>query len=152
MPANVVVGPDRFQRLPHHDQTLARYFPQKVIASFRYPVGAPGTNPPTEVEPLDLTSKNCWIGVELSWKCLCDATSRHLILTYFRRLCAPTSAANTEPMLSAAIPEADVPRITLSKSAGSGMKALSEPLIASPMVMPRSSPFFADESGNEAPT
>jgi hypothetical protein len=40
------------------------------------------------------------------------------------------------------MPDADVPRITLSKSAGSGMKALGDPSIALPIVMPLSSPFL----------
>src|SRR5437867_10022502 len=77
---------------------------------------------------------------------------RYLTFTYFRRFCAPTSAAKTEPMLSAAMPDADVPRMTLSRSAGSGMKALSEPSMPFPIMMPLSSPFFAVGSGNEAPT
>src|SRR5947207_16029321 len=75
---------------------------------------------------------------------------RYRTLTYFRKFWVPTSAAKTEPMLSAAMPDADVPRITLSRSAGSGMKALSEPSMAFPMTMPLSSPFLADGSENEA--
>ena len=58
-----------------------------------------------------------------------------MILTYFPRPWAPTSAANTEPMLSAAMPDADVPAATVSKSAGSGMNALREPSIAFPIVL-----------------
>jgi hypothetical protein len=50
------------------------------------------------------------------------------------------------------MPEADVPRITLSRSDGSGMNALSDPSRASPMTMPHSSPFFAPGSANDAPT
>src|SRR5436189_17970 len=68
---------------------------------------------------------------------------------YFRKFWVPTSAAKMEPMLSAAMPDADVPRMTLSRSDGSGMNALSEPVMAFPVMMPRSSPFLADGSGNE---
>src|SRR5689334_11521114 len=76
----------------------------------------------------------------------------YLTFTYFRRLCAPTSAAKTDPAASAAMPDADVPLTTLSRSAGSGMKAVSAPVIAWPTTMPLSSPFFREGSGNDAPT
>src|SRR5262249_50987782 len=69
---------------------------------------------------------------------------------YFRKLCAPTSAAKTEPMLSAAMPDADVPAITLSKSAGAGMNALSEPLMAFPIMMPLISAFFCGWIGKRS--
>src|ERR1700680_544104 len=47
--------------------------------------------------------------------------SAYFTLTYLRRLCAPTSAAKMLPSRSAAMPEADVPFSTASRSAGSGM-------------------------------
>ncbi len=62
-----------------------------------------------------------------------------------------TAALALSLITAAAMPDADVPRITLSRSAGSGMKALSEPSMAFPMIMPLSSPFLADGSGKEAP-
>src|SRR5262249_14668899 len=76
----------------------------------------------------------------------------YLTLTYFLKFCVPTSAAKMLPASSAAMPEAEVPRTTLSRSEGSGIKALSDPSLASPITMPLSSPFLAVGSGKEAPT
>src|SRR5215475_8036750 len=43
------------------------------------------------------------------------------------------------PIASAAIPDAEVPRSTVLRSVGSGIKARNEPSMALPTTMPRSS-------------
>ena len=67
------------------------------------------------------------------------APARHgVVLTYFRSVCGPTSAAKMLPSASALMPEAPEMRFTsASARSGSGMKARSEPSSALPMVMPR---------------
>ena len=67
------------------------------------------------------------------------APARHgVVLTYFRSVCGPTSAAKMLPSASAVMPEAPEMRFTsASARSGSGMKARSEPSRALPTVMPR---------------
>jgi hypothetical protein len=73
---------------------------------------------------------------------------RHQFLVYFISRLGPTSAPKMLPLASAATPSAALEPVAFS--AGSGMKAATEPSLALPTRMPRFQPSWFLETDSDS--